>query len=118
MKVKKYLALNQKINSTLIQGKKANQKLLSQYEMAHEYYSEIQNWNQSRNENQLHLDINSYCCLEMVYHLIEEKSNLVIEEINYDSIITEKDKDFGIPIHDGGSSYIKIKYCPWCGKKL
>lgn len=25
---------------------------------------------------------------------------------------------YGIPIHDGGSSYIVIQYCPWCGAKL
>lgn len=25
---------------------------------------------------------------------------------------------YGIPIHDGGSSYIRIDYCPWCGAKL
>jgi len=24
----------------------------------------------------------------------------------------------GIPIRDGGSSYSKIEYCPWCGTKL
>jgi hypothetical protein len=27
-------------------------------------------------------------------------------------------KTYGIIIHDGGSSYIKIDFCPWCGKKL
>ena len=26
--------------------------------------------------------------------------------------------EYGIIIHDGGCSSIKIKYCPWCGKKL
>ena len=25
---------------------------------------------------------------------------------------------YGIPIHDGGSSYIRIDYCPWCGADL
>lgn len=25
---------------------------------------------------------------------------------------------YGIWIHDGGSSFIAIKYCPWCGKKI
>jgi len=30
----------------------------------------------------------------------------------------EKTKDYGIIIHDGGPSYIKIDYCPWCGSKL
>lgn len=24
----------------------------------------------------------------------------------------------GIIIHDGGSGWISIKYCPWCGKEL
>jgi hypothetical protein len=26
--------------------------------------------------------------------------------------------EYGIIIHDGGSSYSVIRYCPWCGKKL
>ena len=25
---------------------------------------------------------------------------------------------YGIPIHDGGSSYIRFDYCPWCGTNL
>ena len=25
---------------------------------------------------------------------------------------------YGIPIHDGGSSFIRIDYCPWCGAFL
>jgi hypothetical protein len=31
---------------------------------------------------------------------------------------SEKIDEYGIIIHDGGSSAITIKYCPWCGKKL
>lgn len=30
----------------------------------------------------------------------------------------EKFDEYGMIIHDGGSSYIKIDFCPWCGKKL
>lgn len=26
--------------------------------------------------------------------------------------------EYGIQIHDGGSSFIQIDYCPWCGAKL
>lgn len=26
--------------------------------------------------------------------------------------------EYGIIIHDGGSSYLIINFCPWCGKKL
>ena len=27
-------------------------------------------------------------------------------------------RQYGIIIHDGGGSFIKINYCPFCGKKL
>jgi hypothetical protein len=26
--------------------------------------------------------------------------------------------EYGIIIHDGGSSYMAIDYCPWCGSRL
>jgi len=26
--------------------------------------------------------------------------------------------EYGIPIHDGGSSYSVINHCPWCGARL
>jgi hypothetical protein len=40
-----------------------------------------------------------------------------------DKIMTVRDgptggHEYGIPIHDGGGSYITIDYCPWCGAKL
>lgn len=35
-----------------------------------------------------------------------------------DVIIDEHKNKFGIIIHDGSGSVLKIKYCPWCGKKL
>jgi hypothetical protein len=30
----------------------------------------------------------------------------------------ELSRQFGIIIHDGSGSMIKIKYCPFCGEKL
>jgi hypothetical protein len=59
-----------------------------------------------------------YCCTHMAYYLIEDKKSKKNPEVNYDSIVTQRKADFGIPIHDGGNSYIKIEYCPWCGKEL
>jgi hypothetical protein len=35
-----------------------------------------------------------------------------------DALIAFIDGGYGLRIHDGGSSYIEIKYCPWCGSKL
>jgi len=30
----------------------------------------------------------------------------------------ERFDEYGLIIHDGGTSYLKIGFCPWCGKKL
>lgn len=72
-----------------------------------------------------HLRIGKHCCVEMEYYLIEyykEKKELKVDSkhINYDSVVIfdKSQKCYGIPIHDGGNSYIKIKYCPWCGSSI
>ncbi|WP_421904649.1 DUF6980 family protein [Oceanobacillus halophilus] len=33
-------------------------------------------------------------------------------------LFDEKNKDYGLIIHDGGTSSIGIDFCPWCGAKL
>ncbi len=33
-------------------------------------------------------------------------------------VLRENPTRFGIRVHDGGSSSIAIRYCPWCGKSL
>lgn len=30
----------------------------------------------------------------------------------------ERDKTYGLWVHDGGRSFIQINYCPWCGTDL
>lgn len=33
--------------------------------------------------------------------------------------VTDNDgRGYGLIIHDGGSSFIRISYCPWCGQDL
>jgi hypothetical protein len=32
--------------------------------------------------------------------------------------IVKTSQGYGIPVRDGGSSYISISYCPWCGIRL
>jgi hypothetical protein len=29
-----------------------------------------------------------------------------------------KSNEYGLVIHDGGSSYVSISFCPWCGDRL
>ncbi|HTJ74835.1 MAG TPA: hypothetical protein VL337_05675 [Acidimicrobiales bacterium] len=29
-----------------------------------------------------------------------------------------KFREYGLVVHDGGSAYVRIDYCPWCGSRL
>ncbi|WP_420800291.1 DUF6980 family protein [Neobacillus terrae] len=33
-------------------------------------------------------------------------------------IFDERNDEYGLIIHDGGTSSISIEFCPWCGSKL
>ena len=49
-----------------------------------------------------------HCCEQMTY-MVEEENSIVF---------VSRTKKYGVPIRDGGSSFLIIKYCPWCGKEL
>jgi hypothetical protein len=57
---------------------------------------DCQLWELKQRVKKAGINYKNYCCIDMAYQLIA----------------------FGLPIHDGGSSFIKINFCPWCGKKL
>jgi hypothetical protein len=62
---------------------------------------------------------NLHCCKQMneqVTQSCEEHNNFSCPDIlvYYSEVFDE----YGLIVHDGGSSYISINYCPWCGKKL
>jgi len=79
---------------------------------------ECADWYLKQRIKEAGLSYKKYCCVEMAYYLIEDKKSKNQKEINYDSVVTKSRDDFGLPIHDGGNSYIVINYCPWCGSKL
>lgn len=35
-----------------------------------------------------------------------------------DVLFCKGERGYGIPIRDGGNSYVRILYCPFCGKRL
>lgn len=49
-----------------------------------------------------------HCCQEMQM-MVEEENSIVF---------LEKFQEYGVPIRDGGSSYLLMNYCPWCGARL
>ena len=63
---------------------------------------------------------NKYCCERMKYFVnqkCKEHSN-VFECPDIIIVYEEKFDEYGIIIHDGGTSYVQMDYCPWCGMKL
>ena len=59
-------------------------------------------------------------CCEKMESFIDQKceNNNIFECPDNIIIYEEKFDEYGIIIHDGGKSYVRIKYCPWCGKEL
>jgi len=52
--------------------------------------------------------MNRHCCERMNLNDGEGAAILYISKFN----------EYGIPVLDGGSSYITLEFCPWCGTKL
>jgi len=50
---------------------------------------------------------NPFCC-ESLTRSVDEESIIYVPKF----------REWGIPILDGGSSFVEICYCPWCGRKL
>lgn len=58
-----------------------------------------------------------YCCDKMQCFIRKKENGVPYDSddiIDYSPQLDE----YGIVVHDSGCSYIIIKYCPWCGKKL
>jgi len=49
-----------------------------------------------------------HCCEEMRM-MVEEENSIVF---------IAKSRKYGVPIADGGSSFLLIRFCPWCGREL
>lgn len=62
--------------------------------------------------------MNNYCCSDLQYQL-EQTCDIHDKYGCPDVVLIKEDNgDIGISIKDGGTSYLKIDYCPFCGSKL
>jgi predicted RNA-binding Zn-ribbon protein involved in translation (DUF1610 family) len=60
------------------------------------------------------------CCEDFDYYInikCEIHDN-IYECPDYLITYNASDDSYGLIIHDGGESSVKIAYCPWCGNKL
>lgn len=46
-----------------------------------------------------------------------EKMRMMVEEEN-SIVYIPKSREYGVPIADGGTSFLLIGFCPWCGREL
>lgn len=58
------------------------------------------------------------CCKDFQHHISWHCGQHSDPADCPDCIIHKYKSGYGIPIHDGGSSFILINNCPWCGANL
>jgi len=61
-----------------------------------------------------------YCCTDLQYHL-EHKCEIhsdIFDCCDHLLYYNEVYDEYGLIIHDGGSSYVEISFCPFCGYKF
>lgn len=61
-----------------------------------------------------------HCCDRMNYDL-DQICEIHTERTDCpDALIycNDEQTEYGMYVHDGGTSYITISYCPWCGTRL
>ena len=64
--------------------------------------------------------ITEHCCQQLrdeVEHRCEEHPDPYECPEHLIRYVAEFD-EYGLVVHDGGTSYVEIGYCPWCGTKL
>jgi len=57
-----------------------------------------------------------YCCET----LRDRVNEVCVEHDNEcpDILVIRTTRGYGLPIRDGGSSYVEIMFCPWCGQRV
>lgn len=61
-----------------------------------------------------------HCCETMAYQLDQGCEEHSSPSECPDAVVTHTPKfdEYGLRIHDGGTSVIAIQFCPWCGTRL
>ena len=54
--------------------------------------------------------MSEHCCERMSLNLNNGEGAAILYSAKFG--------EYGIPVLDGGSSYITLEFCPWCGTKL
>jgi len=82
--------------------------------------SACSDWVQAETVRRRGEDPKKYPCVHIAYHVTEKcgQNADAWECPDITLVFNKKSGAFGIPVRDGGSSYIQIGFCPWCGVQL
>jgi hypothetical protein len=64
------------------------------------------------------VDLASYPCIHVAYHSTHTCDEHTDAWECPDMTLVRTAAGFGIPVRNGGTSVIRIDYCPWCGISL
>lgn len=120
MDFKEFKILHKRFTEALNSGNTAEFEEYDDYLDARYENDDFSNWVIEQGLKEKNFDYSSFCCIVMAYHIagsLDDSGNIKYDDTD---VIMHKWKDgtFGIPIHDGGPSIVKINFCPWCGIKL
>ncbi len=92
----------------------------NEYSEAIQENEEFHDWALKTDLAKAGFNYSDYCCITMANQIcLSYDENGEIDIDNHDVVMNKwSDGTFGIPIHDGGSSVIKVNFCPWCGSNL
>ncbi len=64
-------------------------------------------------------NLDDHPCVHLAYRVCRDPSSGLDPNEDPDvTLIRTSSGNYGIPVRDGGSSYIAIDFCPWCGIKI
>jgi hypothetical protein len=64
--------------------------------------------------------MNTHCCQQMSDQLSHNCGESPQPHDCPDKLISysPKFREYGLVVHDGGTSSVQISFCPWCGRRL
>lgn len=75
-------------------------------------------WYQLKQVESWGADVSQYPCVHVAYNSVMHCTQHDNAWECPDTALVRVGDVFGIPVRDGGPSFLQIKHCPWCGIRL
>lgn len=120
MDLERFKVLHKRFSNLPLDRSEWETKEYDDYNTAINESKECYDWYLKQEMKKQGFDYSKLCCLEIAKHIsdgISQNGEIIYDDVDIILRMWD-DGTIGIPIHDGGSSMIVIKNCPFCGTKL